>query len=73
LWQVQACTVFFVRKEQNLYAMNMKAMADSYSLRLALSADAEVIARHRVIMFRDMKALTEGKSNKVFTAILPAV
>jgi GNAT superfamily N-acetyltransferase len=43
----------------------------SYSLRMALPSDAEVIARHRALMFRDMDSITQEDSDKLFTAGVP--
>jgi GNAT superfamily N-acetyltransferase len=39
-----------------------------YSLRIATPADAEVIARHRALMFRDMGAVTQEESIQIFDA-----
>ena len=46
----------------------MKRIPDSYSLRSALPAYAEVIARHRVMMFQEMKAVTTEESEMLFAA-----
>ena len=43
----------------------------SYSLRMALPSDAEVIARHRALMFLDMDSITLEESDKLFTASVP--
>src|ERR1700733_2649603 len=49
----------------------MRDAGSPYSSRLALPADAEVIARHRARMFRDMNAVTEQESEELFAASLP--
>jgi GNAT superfamily N-acetyltransferase len=41
-----------------------------YRLRIATAADAEVIARHRVAMFRDMHALDERDADALYDASL---
>jgi GNAT superfamily N-acetyltransferase len=55
---------------QNLYALNMRDLGDPYWSRLALPADAEVIARHRMMMFRDMNDATQQESDELFAASL---
>jgi GNAT superfamily N-acetyltransferase len=49
----------------------MHALDLRYSLRMALPADAETIARHRALMFRDMGSLSQAESDLLLTASLP--
>jgi len=49
----------------------MATIESPYSLRLALPQDAEVIARHRALMFLDMGSVTQEESDQLFAASLP--
>lgn len=50
---------------------DMRANEALYSLRLAVSEDAEVIARHRVGMFLDMGSVTQEESERLFAVSVP--
>jgi len=49
----------------------MTTIKPLYSLRLALPQDAEVIARHRALMFLDMGSVTQEESEQLFAASVP--
>jgi GNAT superfamily N-acetyltransferase len=49
----------------------MGIISAEYSLRSASPADAEVIARHRALMFRDMGSIPEGDVEEFFAASVP--
>jgi GNAT superfamily N-acetyltransferase len=49
----------------------MQANNSSYSFRLAIPADASVIAHHRARMFRDMDAISDAEASQLFQSSIP--